>query len=216
MNEHRIVTEYGTGRRNPSSIVASLARIFFWVLLFWAPTTYSIDGSQPVEPASTPADSSALIAFFREPFQNPSGYSLFSANTREWIYERFGKPTNEMSKQYAARTSNELVWRTSLEYSGITLVVSESEDRTKTWLQSVDIRSAEHILAYGLRVGSTRKDIDLAFPNIHFIEYDGSIRFGAEIYDSIGDVAVGTAMELRFDIGKDDKITRIMIESIDL
>jgi len=210
------VTRHGGDSESSSTTVANLARALCWVLVFLAPASYSGEQPQPDGAVSTSTDSSALGTFFREPFQEPLGYSLFSANAKERIFERFGKPTNETSTQYPARTSNELIWSTTLEYNGVTFMVGESADRTETWLQSIDVRSSEHILAYGLRIGSSCKDIELAFPGSRFIEYDGGIRSGKEIYETRGGVTAGTAMELRVDFGNDGQVTRFMIESIEL
>ena len=207
---------HGGDSGSSSTTVAKLARAMCWALIFLAPASCSSEQPPPGSAVSTSTDSPALDTFFREPFQEPLGYSIFSANAKKRIFERFGKPTNETSTQYPARTSTELIWSTTLAYNGVTFVVDESTDRTETWLQSIDVRSSEHVLAYGLRIGSSRKDIELAFPGSHFIEYDGGIRSGTEIYETRGDVTAGTALELRVDFGNDGQVTRFMIESIEL
>ena len=55
-----------------------------------------------------------------------------------------------------------------------------------------------------------------AFHDSQYIEYDGGIRFGTEIWEARGNVTLATAMELQIDIGDDDVVTRFMIESIEL
>ena len=217
MNESRNTAQDGSGGgRNAFAPVVNSARNLCWVLLLIPLASHSNNQSEPDGAISTTADSSALSAFFHEPFQKPLGYTFFLSDAKERILQRFGKPTKEMSTQYPARTSDELIWSTTLTYSGITLVVGESEDRSKSWLESIDVRTDEHILAHGLRVGSPRTDVELAFSSSHFIEYDGGIRFGTEIYEFRGEVTLGTAMELRVDIGLDGRVTRFMIESIEL
>jgi len=165
---------------------------------------------------SSSAQSSTLSAFFHEPFQQPLGYGFFLANAKERILERFGDPISESSSRYSARTSDEQLWSTRLEYGGITFVIGESADRARTWLESIDVRGKEHILANGLRVGSSRSDVVEAFHDSHYIGYDGGIRFGTEIWEARGNVTLATAMELQIDIGDDDVVTRFMIESIEL
>ncbi|MDJ0792747.1 MAG: hypothetical protein QNI98_00785 [Woeseiaceae bacterium] len=183
---------------------------------FLASPAIALAQSELEHSTSSSAQSSTLSAFFHEPFQQPLGYEFFLWNAKERILERFGDPMSESSSQYSARTSDEQLWSTTLEYRGITFVIGESEDRTKTWLESIDVRGNEHIMAFGLRVGSSRSDVEKAFQDSQYIEYVGGIRFGAEIWEARGKVNLTTAMELRIDIGADDVVTRFMIESIDL
>ena len=188
-----------------------------WPLLFWFFLASPAIAQSDIEhPTSSSANSSTLTSFFHEPFQQPLGYEFFLWNAKERILERFGDPMSESSSRYSARTSDEQLWSTKLEYRGITFVIGESEDRTKTWLESIDVRGNEHIMAFGLRVGSSRSDVEKAFQDSKYIEYDGGIRFGAEIWEARGKVNLTTAMELRIDIGADDLATRFMIESIGL
>ncbi len=82
------------------------------------------------EAVTTSAEQSALSAFFLEPFEEPLGYSMVLNDAKARILSRFGKPTSMSSAQYPARTSDENLWNTTLEYSGITFIVGESEDRS--------------------------------------------------------------------------------------
>jgi hypothetical protein len=185
--------------------------LLWFVLVSQATAQSELENSR-----SSSAQSSSLSAFFHEPFQQPLGYAFLQWNAKERILGRFGNPVSEFSSQYSARTSDEQLWSTKLEYKGITFVIGESEDRVKTWLQSIDIRGKEHILAHGLRVGSSRSDVVEAFCGAQYIEYDGGIRFSAEIWEARGEVVLETAMELQIDIGDDDVVTRFLIESIEL
>ena len=114
--------------------------------------------AQPnVEKAVTSsATSSALAAFFLEPFEKPIGYSMVLFDAKDRIHSRFGEPISKSSEQYPSRTSDEILWSTTLEYSGITFVVGESEDRTRSWLESISVWGDEHMLKFGLNVGSSR------------------------------------------------------------
>lgn len=188
-----------------------------WSLLPWFFLASQIHAQSELEySSSSSAQTSTLSSFFHEPFQQPLGYEFFLSNAKERILKRFGDPISESSSAYPARTSDEQLWSTKLEYRGISFTVGESEDRTKTWLESIDIRGKEHILAYGLRVGSSRSDVEEAFQDSQFVEYDGGIKFSEEVWEARGKVTMATAMELRIDIGADNLATRFLIESIEL
>ena len=188
-----------------------------WLLLLLLFLASSVQAQSNLEHSpSSSAESSTLASFFHEPFQQPLGYAFFRADAKERILQRFGDPVSSSSSQYHARTSEEQLWSTTLEYLGITFVVGESEDRTKTWLESIDVTGKEHVLAYGLRVGSSRSDVEEAFKDSQYIEYDEGLRFGAEIWEAKGEVTLETAMELRIYVGADDVVTRYMIEAIEL
>ena len=190
--------------------------IVWTVLLCFFLASPAIAQSEIDHNTSVSAESSALSAFFHEPFQQSLGYSFFLWDAKERILERFGDPISQSSSQYSARTSDEQLWSTKLEFSGIVFVIGESEDRTRTWLESIDVRGKEHILAYGLRIGSSRSDVLEAFHDSQYIEFDGGIRFAEEVWEVRDEVTLATAMELRIDIGEDGLVTRFMIESIEL
>ena len=193
-----------------------LVRYMCWVLLSSFLASPAIAQSEPDDTISTSAEFSALSAFFHEPFKQPLGYSFFSWDAKERILDRFGEPNTESSSRYPARTSDEILRSTTLTYSGITFVVGESVDQTRTWLESIDVHSSEHILANGLRVGSSQTDVVEAFQDSPYMKYDGGMRFGTEIWAARGEVTLATAMELRVDIGDDGRVTRFLIESIEL
>ena len=209
-------TDIHSGSENLCAPVTSLVRNMCWVLLCLFLASLALAQSEPDDTINTSAELSALSAFFHEPFKQPLGYSFFSWDAKERILERFGEPISGASSRYPARTSDEILWNTTLTYSGITFVVGESVDRTRTWLESIEVRARKHILANGLRVGSSRMDVVEAFRNSLYMEYEGGMRFGTEIWEARGEVTLATAMELRVDIGDDGRVTRFLIESIDL
>ena len=209
-------TDIHSASGSPDALATPFVRNMCGVLLSLFLASSAIAQQEPDDTISTTAKFSALNAFFHEPFKQPLGYSFFSWDAKERILDRFGEPNSESSSRNPARTSDEILWNTTLTYSGITFVVGESVDRTRTWLVSIEVRDSEHILANGLRVGSSRMDVVETFRNSPYMEYDGGIRFATEIWEARGEITLATAMELRVDIGDEGLVTRILIESIDL
>ena len=186
----------------------------FFLLTLLATT--ALGQSIPERNANTSADSSALIAFFHEPFDQPLGYRLFAWDAKERILSRFGDPDSRKASRYASRTSQEKLWSTTYTYSGISFVIGESEDRSRTWIEKIDVQGGDHALAYSLRIGSTRSDVEAAFRDTHYIEFERGLRFEAEIWEARGQKTLTAAMELRIELGADDRVTRFLIESIEL
>jgi hypothetical protein len=176
------------------------------------------------EVVGSSADDSRLHALFHEPFEKPLGYSLVLGDARQRIITRFGQPRSRESKRYAARTSDELLWNTVFSYDGMTIAIGESEDRSISWLESIEITNDEHPLRFGVEVGAFSDDIAKAFPGIQFVEVDEELRYFAEIWESRTDskylpgqvVTVGSAMELSIFLDDAGRVSRILIESIEL
>ena len=186
--------------------------LFLLILL----ATTAMGQSSPESNANTSADSSALSAFFHEPFEQPLGFSFFAWDAKERILSRFGDPDSKKSSRHSSRTSQEKLWSTTLTYSGISFVIGESEDRSRTWIEKIDVQGGDHVLAYGLRIGSPRSDVEAAFRDAHYIEFERGLRFVAEVWEAKGQKTLTTAMELRIELGADGRVMRFLIESIEL
>lgn len=183
-----------------------------------------IGRADPQNVVESSADESRLHAFFHEPFEKPLGYSLVLGDASERILTRFGQPKSQKSTRYAARTSNELLWNTVFSYDGMTVSIGESEDRSRSWLDSIKITSDEYALRFGVELGAFRDDITKAFFGIPYVEGVEELRYHAEIWESRTDskylpgqvVTVGSAMELSLSLDDAGCVSRILIESIEL
>lgn len=188
-----------------------------WLYLLWILFASTAMGQSSVEGnTDTSANLSALNAFFHEPFQEPLGYSFFGWDAKERVLSRFGDPDSVESSRYSARTSQETLWSTTYTYSGISFVFGESEDRSRSWIEKIDVRSDDHILAYGLRVGSSRADVEAAFQESRYVEIDRGLRYSSEVWEARGRKSLTTAMELQIELGADGRVTRFLFESFDL
>lgn len=183
-----------------------------------------IGGADPQNVVESSADESRLHAFFHEPFAKPLGYSLVLGDASERILTRFGQPMSRKSTRYAARTSDELLWNTVFSYDGMIISIGESEDRSRSWLESIEITNDENPLRFGVEVGAFPRDIINAFRGSRYVEADEDLRYFAEIWESRTDskylpgkeVTVGSAMELSLSLDDAGRVSRILIESIEL
>ena len=183
-----------------------------------------IGRADPQNVVESSADESRLHALFHEPFEKPLGYSLVLGDASERLLTRFGQPKSQKSTRYAARTSNELLWNTVFSYDGMTISIGESEDRSRSWLDSIEIASHEYALRFGIELGAFRDDITKAFLGIPYVEGDEELRYHAEIWESRTDskylpgqlVTVGSAMELSLSLDDAGRVSRILLESIEL
>ena len=183
-----------------------------------------IGRADPQTVVNNSADESLLHALFDEPFEKPLGYSMVLGDASERILTRFGQPKSQKSTRYAARTNDELLWNTVFSYNGITISIGESEDRSWSWLDSIEITSDEYPLRFGIEVGAFRDDITKVFFGIPYVEGDEELRYHAEIWESRTDskyqpgkvVTVGSAMELTLFFDSAGRVSRILIESIEL
>jgi hypothetical protein len=183
-----------------------------------------IGRADPQNVVESSADESQLHAFFHEPFEKPLGYSLVLGDASERILTRFGQPMSRKSTRYAARTSNELRWNTVFSYDGMTISIGESEDRSRSWLESIEITNDECPLRFGVEVGAFPDDITKAFRGSRYVEVDEELRYFAEIWESRTDskylpgqeVTVRSAMQLSLSLDDAGRVSRILIERNEL
>jgi hypothetical protein len=208
-----------------SSISAYQVRCGLRILLVCALLAVTQIVRPDVQDAVTTSSSqSRLNDFFIESFEDPLGYSMVLGNAKERVLSRFGEAASQTSSRYPARTSDALLWRTTLVYDGVTFTVGEAEDRTWSWIESIEISSTSTALRFGLRIGASRIDVLEAFSDSDYFEHDGTLKFSAHIWESRTDtkhlpgevVTVESAMDLTVTIDEDDRISRILIESIEL
>jgi hypothetical protein len=201
-----------------------MARTLRFVLLCMLLANSSIGRADSQNAITTSADESRLHDFFHEPFEMPLAYSMVLADARDRVLGRFGSPDAQESTRYAARTSDELLWYTVLNYGGMTITLGESEDRTRSWLESIEVTDNEYRLRFGLHIGASHSDIVNCFRDIHYVERNHELQYDAEIWESRTDtkyrpgeaVTVTSAMELTLTFDDNGRVSRILIESIEL
>jgi hypothetical protein len=178
----------------------------------------------PATDVTTSARESRLHDFFHEPFEQPLGYSMVLADAKDRVLDRFGTPDSQSSSRYLSRTSDERLWSTVLTYDGMTISLGESEDRTRSWLEAIEITSNDYPLRFGLRIGADGDAVARTFSASNVLKDNGELRFGAEIrasrtgtaYRPGEAVTVTSAMQLTITLDSNGQVSRILLEAIEL
>ncbi|HNP65812.1 MAG TPA: hypothetical protein PKH39_17905 [Woeseiaceae bacterium] len=187
---------------------------------------------QPSDPAAAQASNvrealateeiSSLQDFLLEPFSEPLGYSMVSGNAIEQITKRYGAPNQDTAQRYPDPTSDAVLTSRKLEYDGISFVVGTSEVGSRSWIESIEITGAQHLLKHRLAVGARRDAVVAALKPEKFVDTGEYLAMASSISEERTDtenrpgetVRVEGYFELYFYFDAADKVKKIMIESV--
>lgn len=153
---------------------------------------------------------------FEEPIENADSQGLVGARAR--LLERFGEPVAQESSRFPDRTSDLMLTYALLQYEGVAFHLVENEDGGRSWIEKIDITGNTHTLKYGLRIGSARSDVVSLFqPGEHLIDRN-PMRLSTNGVQNPPNMAVweGPVIDVAIDFDSADRVTRILVEKIEL
>jgi hypothetical protein len=166
---------------------------------------------------------SRLQVFALDPFDPPIGNSMVLGNAIPKLVKRFGEPEATTTTIYPDRTSDRMVGHTTMRYPGLIFDLFEDEHRERSTIKKTEILSANHRLKFGVTIGSTVDDILTAFEGENHLKTGRNLRMSAHISETRTDTTfrpneevTGEAyIEITFELSETDRVTRIVLESIE-
>ena len=166
---------------------------------------------------------SRLQVFALDPFDPPIGNSMVLGNAIPKLVKRFGEPEATTTTIYPDRTSDRMVGHTTMRYPGLIFDLFEDEHPERSTIKKTEILSANHRLKFGVTIGSTVDDILTAFEGENHLKTGRNLRMSAHISETRTDTTfrpneevTGEAyIEITFELSETDRVTRIVLESIE-
>lgn len=172
----------------------------------------------PTGPAvgSEKPESGRLEAFAVDPFHQTIGHSLVLGNAKQQIEARFGEPQELKTWQASDRTSAAELNFYQLTYPGVVFVVGESEDETRSWIDSIELSDGHPALKFGLGVGLSADTVAATFASASPVRSAGDLRLTTMVHEEVNDVSIESYVELTFRLDDDGVVQEILIETIAL
>lgn len=157
-----------------------------------------------------------LALFAVDPFQEPIGHSLVLGNAKQKIEARFGKPQELQTWQAGDQTSTANLNFYQFTYPGLVFVVGEGEDRTHSWIDSIELSDGHPSLKFGLGVGVSADTVTTAFSPVSSMRSASDLRLATAVYEDQKNKFVESNVELTFRFDSDGFVQKILIETIAL
>ena len=157
-----------------------------------------------------------LELFAVDPFQDPIGYSLVRGNAKQQIEARFGEPQELETWQADDRTSAAKLNFYRFTYPGLVFVVGESEDRARSWIDSIELSEGHPALKFDLGVGVSADTVATTFAPANSVRSASELRLATTIYEDRNDISVQSNVELTLRLDGAGVVQNILIETIPL
>ena len=157
-----------------------------------------------------------LELFAVDPFQEPTGYSLVRGNAKQKIEARFGEPQALQTWQTHDSTSAAKLNFYRFTYPGLVLVVGEGEDRTRSWIDSIELSDGHPGLKFGLGIGVSADTVATTFAPSDSTRGASDLRLASTVYEDRNDISVESYVELTFRLDEAGVVQKILIETVSL
>ena len=206
------MANYPASQSPGSTVSAHLARLVALlsvVLVACLPPSGSAISSDEPEPGR-------LELFAVDPFEKPIGYSLVRGNAKQQVEARFGKPQALQTWQADDRTSAAKLNFYRFTYPGLVFVVGEGEDRTRSWIDSIELSDGHPALKFGLGIGVSADTVATTFAPAKAVRGASDLRLATTVYEDRNDTSVESYVELTFTLDDSGVVQKILIETISL
>ena len=173
-------------------------------------------------PASGPAadskepEPSRIEVFAMDPFQEPIGHSLVLGDARQQVQARFGEPQELDTWTADDRTGTGRLTFFRFAYPGMVLVTGEGQDRSGSWIESIELFEGHPPLKFGLGVGVGADTVKATFEPANSVRSAGAVGLETSIHEDRNGKSVESYVELTFELDGDGLVQRILIETIAL
>lgn len=172
--------------------------------------------SGPAISSDEPEEPGRLEAFAVDPFQEPIGHSLVLGDAKPKIEARFGEPQALETWQADDRTSTAKLNFYRFTYPGLNFVIGEADDRSRSWIDSIELSDGHPPLKYGLGIGVDADAVAAAFAPAESVRRAGDLRLEAMAYEELNNRSVESYVELAFTLDEAGVVQKILIETIAL
>jgi hypothetical protein len=157
-----------------------------------------------------------LALFAVDPFQNSIGHSLVLGDAKQRIEGRFGEPQELKASQADDRSSAAKLNFYRLAYPGLVFVVGQSEDRARSWIETIELSDGHPALKFGLGIGVSADTVASVFDPANMVRSASDLRLATAVYEDLNDISVESNVELTFRLDSDGIVQKILIETIAL
>lgn len=163
------------------------------------------------------SDSTPLQIFLLDPFEDPTGRSMFLKDVKEKVLQRFGEPQKtDVAVEPDYHTVGDVQIRTStLIYSGLRFVIIDRPGTPDVWLSGIEITGQQYQLKYGLGVGAIHQDILDKLQPGSYNDTPNLLTIRGDIWEkrfgkcSQHDTRVDASVELVFEFDATERVSKI-------